>query len=95
MACGLPVVTTDVGGNAEVVCRSDLGIIVPFGHPEMLAAALERSLSRSWDRAALIAYACENTWDDRVTALVSEFSRLAGGAACLCQDLPSPIEKAR
>jgi teichuronic acid biosynthesis glycosyltransferase TuaC len=31
MACGLPVVTTDVGGNAEVVCRDELGSIVPFG----------------------------------------------------------------
>src|SRR5512139_2495053 len=31
MACGLPVVSTDVGGNAEVVCNSSLGRIVPFG----------------------------------------------------------------
>ena len=34
MACGLPIVTTDVGGNAEVVCRPELGTIVPFGDSE-------------------------------------------------------------
>ncbi|MFA5242698.1 MAG: glycosyltransferase [Sulfuricella sp.] len=30
MACGLPVITTNVGGNAEVVCKPELGTIVPF-----------------------------------------------------------------
>ena len=33
----LPVVTTAVGGNAEGVCRPELGTVVPFGD----AAALE------------------------------------------------------
>src|SRR3569833_2856738 len=32
MACGLPVVTTDVGGNREVVCNEKLGTLVPFGN---------------------------------------------------------------
>ena len=31
MACGLPVITTDVGGNKEVVNAPELGTIVPFG----------------------------------------------------------------
>ncbi|HIE54837.1 MAG TPA: glycosyltransferase family 4 protein, partial [Chromatiaceae bacterium] len=30
MACGLPVITTDVGGNREVVCRENLGRVIPF-----------------------------------------------------------------
>jgi N-acyl-D-aspartate/D-glutamate deacylase len=40
MACGLPVVTTDVGGNAEVVCRPELGRVVPFGDAPALAGAI-------------------------------------------------------
>jgi glycosyltransferase involved in cell wall biosynthesis len=46
MACGLPVVTTDVGGNAEVVCDETLGTVVPFGDRERLTAALAAALDR-------------------------------------------------
>jgi len=53
MACGLPVVASDVGGNAEVVCRPDLGEIVPFDDHAALAAALGRSLVTPWDPQAI------------------------------------------
>ena len=77
MACGLPVVTTDVGGNAEVVCRSDLGIVVPFGDQPALCDALESALGKAWDRDVIIAYARANSWDGRIAILVKEFERLA------------------
>lgn len=86
MACGLPVVTTGVGGNAEVVCRDDLGAVVPFGDSAALARALEGALARAWDRAAIRAYAEANTWDRRVEVLVDEFRavrREAQGAEVL------------
>jgi teichuronic acid biosynthesis glycosyltransferase TuaC len=76
MACGLPVVATDVGGNAEVVCREDLGLIVPFGRPEALAAALDLALATDWDRAAIVDYARANGWDRRVPILCREFESL-------------------
>jgi glycosyltransferase involved in cell wall biosynthesis len=82
MACGLPVVATDVGGNAEVVCREDLGSIVPFGNQAALTAALDAALARDWDRAAIRGYACANHWDRRVEQLVAAFAPLlAGGRA--------------
>jgi len=76
LACGLPVVTTDVGGNREVICRDELGIVVPFGDAEALARALEQALERSWHRETIIAYARENTWDTRVVILKAAFERL-------------------
>jgi teichuronic acid biosynthesis glycosyltransferase TuaC len=76
MACGLPVVTTDVGGNAEVVCRPELGILVPFEDPSALEHALAEALRRKWDRAAIVAYARANSWDNRIVALSAEL-RLA------------------
>ena len=78
MACGLPVVTTDVGGNAEVVCQPELGMLVPFGQPEALRQALADSLERGWDRSAIIRYAQDNNWDDRVNILLEVFDRLVG-----------------
>jgi glycosyltransferase involved in cell wall biosynthesis len=78
MACGLPVVTTDVGGNAEVVCRPELGTVVPFGDAQALARALDEGLSRQWDRDAILGYARENDWSQRVEVLDGEFARLGG-----------------
>jgi glycosyltransferase involved in cell wall biosynthesis len=76
MACGLPVVTTQVGGNAEVVSRPELGTIVPFGDSEALHRALVQALDRVWDKAALRRHAEANTWDRRVDDLESEFRAL-------------------
>ncbi len=76
MACGLPVVTTDVGGNAEVVCRPDLGKVVTFDDAPALQAALCAALGQSWDRSAIRAYAETNTWDQRVELLEAEFRAL-------------------
>ena len=78
MACGLPVVTTDVGGNREVVTTSDLGTIVEFGDGPALERALADALRKSWNRSAIVDYARANSWDSRVTVLVEEFSALTG-----------------
>lgn len=77
MACGLPVIATDVGGNREVVCRDDVGAIVPFGDAPALEAALRDALVRRWDREAIRDYARDNDWDKRVAVLVDEFTAIA------------------
>jgi teichuronic acid biosynthesis glycosyltransferase TuaC len=76
MACGLPVITTDVGGNAEVVCREELGSIVPFGDSAALQQALDSALGKDWDHAAILDYARANQWDKRVAQLCFAFGRL-------------------
>jgi teichuronic acid biosynthesis glycosyltransferase TuaC len=77
MACGLPVVTTEVGGNKEVVNDPSLGTVVPFGDSEALLLALLQGLETAWDRPLMIQYARENSWDSRVKILVEEFQRIA------------------
>jgi glycosyltransferase involved in cell wall biosynthesis len=42
MAAGLPLVVTDVGGNAEAVVEGETGFVVPPRSPEALAAAILR-----------------------------------------------------
>lgn len=80
MACGVPVVATDVGGNAEVVREPSLGSIVPFGDAEALRIAIEHALLMRWDRNVIREYARANTWEQRVTVLVEEFRHLGAGA---------------
>ncbi len=76
MACGLPVISTDVGGNAEVVCREELGSIVPFGDSAALQQALDAALGKGWDRAAILDYARDNHWDKRVAQLLRAYEPL-------------------
>lgn len=76
MACGLPVIATDVGGNAEVVCHGHLGIIVPFGDAAALEAAIHQGLHRDWDREQIRRFAQDNGWQKRVDVLVREFVAL-------------------
>jgi glycosyltransferase involved in cell wall biosynthesis len=76
MACGLPVIATNVGGNREVVCRDSLGCIVPFGDQAALTTTIEKALACDWDRPAIISHAKENDWTQRVKVLTSEFQHL-------------------
>jgi glycosyltransferase involved in cell wall biosynthesis len=77
MACELPVVTTSVGGNAEVVSDSSLGVIVPPDDPDRLTGTLCEALEREWDRGAIRRYAERNSWDGRIAVLVEEFRAIA------------------
>jgi glycosyltransferase involved in cell wall biosynthesis len=77
MACGLPVVATDVGGTREVIASDHLGCIVPFDNYRALRDAIAGALDRAWDREAIVAYARSNSWDTRVSALLEIFSRVA------------------
>jgi sugar transferase (PEP-CTERM/EpsH1 system associated) len=53
MASGLPVVATDVGGNAELVDEGSTGLIVPPADPQALAAAIGRLASDPGRAAAM------------------------------------------
>lgn len=80
MACGLPVVSTRVGGNAEVVMEPATGELVEWWDAQAFADAIDRALARDWDRAAILAYARSQTWNERVERLVAEFARIGACA---------------
>jgi glycosyltransferase involved in cell wall biosynthesis len=61
LACGRPVVATNVGGIPELV-NSESGILVPPQDSEALAEALDQALSRRWDEAG-ISQRSQRGWD--------------------------------
>lgn len=61
LACGVPVVATDVGGTPELVRDSSAGILVPPQNADAIRRALSDALSRTWDRD-LIARAYSRNW---------------------------------
>ena len=42
MACGLPIIATNVGGLPDLVQNGINGLLVPPGRPDQLAAALHQ-----------------------------------------------------
>jgi glycosyltransferase involved in cell wall biosynthesis len=53
MACGLPVIVTNVGGNPELVRENIDGLLVPRRDPQAFAAAIERVLASPAAAAAM------------------------------------------
>ena len=72
MASGLPVVVTDVGGNAEAVIDGETGIVVPPGDPAALGSAivrlaydpeLRRSMGEKAKKRAAHEFSCTKSLD--------------------------------
>jgi len=74
MACGLPVVAFDAGGSRELICRPELGELVPFGDSSALKTSIDSALSRTWDRVAIRHYGETYHWDGRVNRLYRAFT---------------------
>ena len=76
LACGRPVVTTRVGGNAEIITGEHLGTLVPHGDDQALAQAVLAALGRSWDPEALASHARRHSWDVTADHVLEELTRL-------------------
>jgi teichuronic acid biosynthesis glycosyltransferase TuaC len=72
LACGRPVVATEVGGIPEIVDATN-GRLVPPRDASALRVALAETLGRRWDQQALAA-PWSRSWDDvaRATLVVCE-----------------------
>ena len=87
MACGTPVVATDVGGSAEVLGDAGVGLLVPRRDADSLAATLDRLLARLPDRSVVRTYAEGFSWDHTTQAQLRLFRRIVHGAL---DDAPRP-----
>jgi glycosyltransferase involved in cell wall biosynthesis len=85
MAAGLPMIVTDVGGNAEAVVDGETGLVVPAHSPDQLADAIVRLARDPAKRKAFGAAAhrrvSEHFGMERCVAAHDELYRqlLAGG----------------
>jgi glycosyltransferase involved in cell wall biosynthesis len=62
LACGRPVVASDVGGIPEII-RPDCGLLVPARDTARLAEAIHQALAAEWDEN-VIAGRWSRTWQD-------------------------------
>jgi glycosyltransferase involved in cell wall biosynthesis len=74
LACGTPVVATDVGGVPDLIPASDFGIVVPPGDQASLDQAVCEALTRSWNHDAIAAWGMSRTWTAVAADVFREWS---------------------
>jgi glycosyltransferase involved in cell wall biosynthesis len=73
MACGTPVVASDIAGIADIVAAPAAGRIVPRSTPDHLAAAIRGLLAAPPERGATRAYAEQFDWQSTTDGQIALF----------------------
>ncbi len=76
MACGTPVIASNIPGNPEVVQTPAAGRIAPENTPAGLAAAIRDLFQTEPDHAATLAYAQPFSWDATTQGQLEIFRRI-------------------
>ena len=73
MACGLPVVSSNVGGLNELIIDGFNGYLCEKDSPKLLAKSIEKAASKRWDYANIAKWTKENfswkKWAERITEI--------------------------
>jgi teichuronic acid biosynthesis glycosyltransferase TuaC len=62
LACGTPVVATDVGAIPEMLAGGHRGLVVPVNQLTLLTKALGEALGKDWNREAISAWGRARCW---------------------------------
>lgn len=63
LACGIPVIASDIGGVPDMIPSAEYGIIVPAVTAESFQSAIQTALDRTWDRQAIAAWGMSRSWE--------------------------------
>jgi len=77
LACGTPVVATNVGGIPDLI-NEDNGILVPPKDPKILAKKIEEALNRDWDREIIAKEGQKRTWDKVAKQVIEVYEKVLG-----------------
>lgn len=78
MACGTPVVATDIEGNREVVTRREAGLLVKERTPASLSSGIQAILANPPDRQETRAYAERFSWEATTQGQITLFEQILG-----------------
>ena len=75
LGCGIPFVSTDVGGVREVITSQEFGIISDSNDSRGLHSEISEALNKKWDREAILNHALQYGWDRQRENLNKIFTR--------------------
>lgn len=82
LACGRPVVASNVGGVPEVLCNPALGYLVEPGNVSEIARALKEMLSKQWDPMRFRAETSISSWEESGASLLKLLRGCLGESQC-------------
>jgi teichuronic acid biosynthesis glycosyltransferase TuaC len=80
MACGTPVIASNIWGNPEVVRSAAAGLITASNTGEGIVTAARQLFADPPDRAATRAYAEQFSWEETTAGQLSLFEQVLGKA---------------
>ena len=78
IACGTPVIASNIWGNPEVVRSPEAGVLMEQNTPGGIAAATRRLFTRLPERSLTRAYAERFSWDDTTAGQLALFREVCG-----------------
>ncbi|HTS61387.1 MAG TPA: glycosyltransferase [Candidatus Acidoferrales bacterium] len=78
LACGTPVVATEVGAVRQMLPSARFGRVVPVEDIASLAAALRDALTRTWDHAAISSWGRSRSWKQVAREVLAEAAQAVG-----------------
>ena len=94
LASGTPVVATDVGAVRDLMVPGRDGEIIPPRDFRLLAQALERVLSKTWQGELLRQSPAVRSWDDVAADVHAVFQRVVNGTMALSSARPQEMAQA-
>jgi glycosyltransferase involved in cell wall biosynthesis len=81
MACGTPVIVSDLDGIEDIVAAPEAGVILPETTPSLITAAVRDFFTAPPDRAATRAYAERFDWRSTTEGQIALFHQTCRGRA--------------
>lgn len=75
LACGTPVVATNVGGAPEILTTPEVGLLVER-NPSSIEEGLLSALNREWDRSKIHRHVSQRTWHQVAKEVEGVFNRV-------------------
>ena len=88
LACGTPVVATDVGAIREMIPSEEYGLILPRERPELFPQVLRTALEKSWDREAIALLGQSRSWSRVGAEVYAEIQEIFEERDNLARSIP-------
>lgn len=79
LACGIPVVASNVGGIPDLIPSSDYGFLVEPKDTIALSYYLDKALEVKWDHEKIVKFGTRSTWDNVSEKVISVYEKVMEG----------------
>jgi len=78
LACGVPVVATNVGAIPDLIKSEEYGLLCRPSDAQELSKMIARSIVKSWNRECIAQYGRKFTWQSVAQDIVKVFEKVVG-----------------